>query len=55
VKLAVLSAYRRHVDSPTQREDAAAELRMDLETFREALDDVRRSGFDTEGRPTLDE
>ena len=50
--LDVLAAYQRHYGSTTQREDAATELGMDLATFRAALDDARRSGFDIEAAPS---
>lgn len=51
---AVLDAYQRHFDSTTQREDAAADLGMDLETFRAHLEHARRMGFDIEARPWRD-
>jgi hypothetical protein len=47
----VIAAYERHYGSTTQREDAAAELGMDVVTFRAAVDDARRSGFDIEAAP----
>jgi hypothetical protein len=49
--LDVLEAYQRHFGSTTQREDAAADLGMDLGTFRLHLDEARRSGFDIEAAP----
>jgi predicted DNA-binding protein (UPF0251 family) len=52
--LDVIEAYRRHYGSTTQREQAAAELGMDLATFRAALDDARRAGFDIEAAPNRD-
>jgi hypothetical protein len=50
-ELDVLHAYQRHHGSTTQREEAAAELGMDLATFRVALDEARRHGFDIEAAP----
>jgi hypothetical protein len=47
----VLEAYRRRYGSTTQREDAAAELGMDLDAFRLLLDEARRMGFDIEAAP----
>jgi arginine utilization protein RocB len=49
--LDVLAAYRRHYGSTTQREEAAADLGMNLEDFRELLEKARRSGFDIEAAP----
>ncbi|SDN47569.1 hypothetical protein SAMN05660199_00079 [Klenkia soli] len=49
--LDAVDAYRRHRGRTTQREDAAANLGMDLPTFRAALDDARRLGFDIEAPP----
>ncbi|SDN47313.1 hypothetical protein SAMN05660199_00073 [Klenkia soli] len=49
--LAVVDAYGRHRGATTQREDAAADLGMGLPTFRAALDDARRLGFDIEAAP----
>ncbi len=43
--IAVVAAYRRHSESTTQREDAAADLGLDLPTFKDALDEARRMGF----------
>jgi hypothetical protein len=54
-ELSVLKAYQRHYGSTTQREDAAAELGMDLGEFRELLDGARRHGFDVEARPDFEE
>lgn len=50
--LDVMGAYQRHSGSTTQREDAAAELGMDLATFLAVLDHARRSGFDIEAAPS---
>lgn len=47
----VMQAYQRHYGSTTQREDAAAELGMDIATFRAILDKARRHGFDIEAAP----
>ena len=49
--LDVLETYQRHFGPTTQREDAAADLGMDLESFRLHLDEARRSGFDIEAAP----
>lgn len=43
--LAVTDAYRRHADSATQREDAAAELGLDVPTFVATLTEARQMGF----------
>lgn len=43
--LAVSRAYRSHADSTMQREDAAAELGLDLPTFLAALGDARQLGL----------
>ena len=51
-ELDILQAYQRHYGSTTQREDAAAELGMDLATFRAVLEDARRHGVDIEAAPT---
>lgn len=50
-ELKVLHAYQRHFGSTNQREAAAAELGMDLETFRAVLEEARLHGFDIERRP----
>lgn len=50
-ELEVLHAYQRHRESTTQRENAAADLGMDLETFRSILEDARLHGFDIERAP----
>jgi hypothetical protein len=52
LRLEVRHAYQRHFGSTTQREDAAAELGMDLATFRELLEEERLYGFDVEAAPT---
>jgi hypothetical protein len=52
--LDVIEAYQGHYGSTTQREQAAADLGMDLATFRAALDDARRAGFDIEAAPNPD-
>lgn len=49
--LRVLEAYGRHYDSTTQRKDAAADLEMDLETFRTELNNARLLGLDIEAKP----
>jgi hypothetical protein len=49
--LRVLKAYQRHYGSTTQREDAAVDLGMDLQTFKTELDNARLLGFDIEARP----
>jgi hypothetical protein len=51
LQLDVLHAYQRHYGTTTQREDAARELGMDLETFRGLLAGARLSGFDIEAAP----
>lgn len=51
LSLDVLAAYQRHYGSTTQREDAARDLDIDLETFRDLLEQARRSGFDIEAAP----
>lgn len=51
LELDVLNAYQRHYGSTTQREDAAADLGMELATFRAVLDDARLHGFDIEATP----
>jgi hypothetical protein len=53
LELNVLHAYQRHYGSTTQREDAPAELGMDLGTFRAVLDDARLHGFDIEAAPDM--
>ena len=50
-QLEVLHAYKRHHGSTTQRENAAADLGMDLETFRAVLEDARLHGIDIERAP----
>jgi hypothetical protein len=50
-RLAALDAYQRHFGSTTQREDAAADMGVDLATFRELLDGARWLGYDIEARP----
>jgi hypothetical protein len=47
----VLHAYQRHYGSTTQREDDAADLSLDLASFRSVLDHARRLGFDIETPP----
>jgi hypothetical protein len=51
LELDVLHTYQRHYGSTTQREDAAADLGMDLASFRAVLDDARLHGFDIEAAP----
>ena len=51
VLLAVIHAHEKHYGSTTQREEAAADLGMDLSEFREALDEARRRGFDVDRKP----
>jgi hypothetical protein len=43
--LALAEAYRRHADSTTQKEDAAAELGLEVSAFIAALADTRQMGF----------
>jgi hypothetical protein len=43
--LAVVDAYRRHSKSTTRKEDAAAELAMDMPSFIATLAETRRMGF----------
>jgi hypothetical protein len=43
--LAVADAYRRHANSTTQKEDAAAELNLDLPAFITALAKTRQAGI----------
>ena len=52
LELDVLAAYQRHYGSTAQREDAAADLGMDLAAFRLHLEEARRSGFDIEAAPS---
>lgn len=42
---AVADAYRRHSDSPRQRELAARDLDIDVDTFRDWEAAARRMGF----------
>jgi hypothetical protein len=49
--LRVVKAYQRHYGSTTQREDAAADVGMDLQTFKAELNNARLLGFDIEARP----
>jgi len=53
--LDVLDAYQRHYGSTHQREEAAADLGMELATFRAALDGARLAGFDIEAFPAREE
>ena len=50
-RLDALEAYRRHYGSTRQREEAAADLGMDLDEFRALLDETRRMGYDIEAAP----
>ena len=43
--LAVADAYRRHANSTTQKEDAAAELNLELPAFISALAETRQAGI----------
>lgn len=49
--VAVVDANERHARSTTQREDAAAELRLTVPDFVAVLDEARRMGFDVDRYP----
>jgi hypothetical protein len=49
--LDVVHAYQAHYGSTTQREQAAADLGLELRDFIKALEFARKLGFDVEARP----